>query len=220
MKIVEIKQTDDLMTVARKCNENFKQVTWDANQSLKKQGLIDAESINASLTQINDDITNLENVVIPADVASAISAADIPGQVSSAISAADIPGQVSTAITNALSTVTTTTVTDFFTEDACTVTAGSAMRWGKLAFVRLSYRLSSALTVPSNGDVTDVTLGTLKAGWRPYDMTNVILDQTRIAIGDVDTDGVVKLRSANSRGASYTIDANAVLYASMMLELP
>jgi hypothetical protein len=113
----------------------------------------------------------------------------------------------------------TNTLSDFFTEDGCTVTACNAMKWGDMAFIRFSYKLNSALTVPSNGDITDVTLGKLKVGWRPFDMTNVILDQTRIIIGDLDSSGDIKARSANSRGTSYTIDANAVLYASMMLML-
>lgn len=130
-----------------------------------------------------------------------------------------IPQQITDALDQVLGMTMTNTLSDFFTEDGCTVTACNAMRWGSMAFIRFSYRLNSALTVPSNGDITDVTLGKLKIGWRPFDMTNVILDQTRILIGDVDYNGDVKVRSANSRGTSYTIDANAVLYASMMLML-
>lgn len=127
--------------------------------------------------------------------------------------------QLEDMLSLALQMETTTTLADFFVEDGCTVTSCNAMRWGNMVSIRFSYRLNSALTVPSNGDITDVTLGTLKSGWRPFDMTNVILDQTRILIGDVDVSGVVKARSANSRGSSYTIDANAVLYASMTLML-
>ena len=130
-----------------------------------------------------------------------------------------IPNEVASQISDALPTIYTTTLSDFMTEDGCVVTACNAVKWGDIACIRFSYRLNSALTVPSNGDITDVTIGKLKSGWRPFDMTNVILDQTRILIGDVDSGGVIKARSANSRGSSYTIDANAVLYASMTLVL-
>lgn len=214
MEIIDLSHNDDLLTVIRKCNTNFKQLVFSTDQNLKAQGRSSDSNAEAMLTiAVNDLTTN----TIPSEVSSQLSSADIPGQVSDAITAADIPGQVSEAIDAALGVTLTTTLSDFFTEDACTVTACSAMKWGSMVFIRFSYRLNSAITVPSNGDITDITLGTLKVGWRPTDITNVILDQTRIIIGDVDSGGVVKARSANSRGTSYTIDANAVLYASMML---
>lgn len=225
MEIVNLTHNDDVTAIAKKCNVNFKSLAWSVSQLMKKRVLIMTDTIDGALQQMVD-------TVIPNEVSSQIAALDVPGLVSTAIANADIPGLVSTAITNAdipdqvanavdeaLRVETTTTLNDFFTEDGCTVTACQAMKWGDMAFIRFSYRLNSALTVPSNGDITDVTLGTLKIGWRPIDMTNVILDQTRILVGDVDNSGAIKARSANSRGTSYTIDANAVLYASMMLML-
>lgn len=197
MPILNISQNDDLQTVVRKCNSNFNYAYKVANSLLRNSG----EAIRNMVTEFTDDLLNTV----------------IPGEVTTQIAAADIQGQVSDAISDALSSVTTTTLSDFMTESGCTVTACSAKRWGDVAFIRFSYRLNSSLTVPSNGDVTDVTLGTLKVGWRPLDMTNVILDQTRILVGDVGNNGVIQIRSANSRGTSYTIDENAVLYASMFL---
>lgn len=203
MEIVDISHNDDLRTVAQKCNTNFKQIAFSTEQGLRRQGRSSDSSAEAMIAVAVAEITNVT----------------VPNEVASQISAADIPSQVADALDQALGVTMTSTLSDFFTEDACTVTACNAMRWGDMAFIRFSYRLNSALTVPSNGDITDVTLGNLKVGWRPFDMTNVILDQTRIIIGDVDSNGDVKARSANSRGTSYTIDANAVLYASMMLML-
>lgn len=206
MEILNLSHNDDQFAMVRKCNTNFRQLAWAANKLVRDQGIMDASSLNTAIQGLQDQIDALTNTTIPAEV-------------TAQLAAADIPGQVSDALDQALDVTVTTTLSDFFTEDACTVTACNAMRWGSMAFIRFSYRLNSALTVPSNGDITDVTLGKLKVGWRPFDMTNVILDQTRILIGDVDSNGDVKARSANSRGTSYTIDANAVLYASMMLML-
>lgn len=214
MQIVDLSQNDDVRAVIEKCNLNFKELAFSARQSIKKQGRQNDD--NAERTIINA-VHELITTTIPGEVSYQIGQADIPGKVDDAIIAADIPGQVSDAVDQALSVEMTNTLSDFFVEDGCTVTACNAMRWGDMAFIRFSYRLNSALTVPSNGDITDVTLGTLKIGWRPFDMTNVILDQTKIIIGDVDVNGAVKARSANSRGSSYTIDENAILYASMML---
>lgn len=218
MEIAKLSQNDDLLAVIRKCNVNFQQLALSARQAIKKQSKIDMDNVSAEISGITQTLVNLENVVLPQMVSDEVDA-KVPTEVATQIAAADIPGQVANALDQALGVTMTSTLSDFFTEDGCTVTACNAMKWGDMAFIRFSYRLNSTLTVPSNGDITDVTLGKLKVGWRPFDMTNVILDQTRIIIGDVDSSGDVKARSANSRGTSYTIDANAVLYASMMLML-
>lgn len=231
MEIVNLSHNDNIPTIARKCNQNFKQLAWSSSQAMRKQGRMEESDFSDALIGVYDEIASVAGSIatevsyqiaaqdIPGKVSDAITAQDIPQMVNDEISSADIPGQVADALDQALGVTMTSTLSDFFTEDGCTVTACNAMRWGSMAFIRFSYRLNSALTVPSNGDIADVTLGKLKVGWRPFDMTNVILDQTRILIGDVDSSGDVKVRSANSRGTSYTIDANAVLYASMMLML-
>lgn len=218
MEIAKLSQNDDLLAVIKKCNVNFRQLAWDARQAIQKQSRMDMDNVSAEIDGITQTLVNLENVILPQMVSDEVDA-KVPAEVTTQIAAADIPGQIAGALDQALGVTMTNTLSDFFTEDGCTVTACNAMKWGSMAFIRFSYRLNSALTVPSNGDITDVTLGKLKVGWRPFDMTNVILDQTRIIIGDVDSNGDVKARSANSRGTSYTIDANAVLYASMMLML-
>lgn len=222
MEIVNLSHNDSIPTIARKCNQNFKQLAWSSSQAMRKQGRMEKSDFSDALIGVYDEIANVAGS-IATEVSSQIAAQDIPQMVSdevtTQIASADISGQVADALDQALGVTMTSTLSDFFTEDGCTVTACNAMRWGSMAFIRFSYRLNSALTVPSNGDIADVTLGKLKVGWRPFDMTNVILDQTRILIGDVDSSGDVKVRSANSRGTSYTIDANAVLYASMMLML-
>lgn len=193
MEIVEIKQGDDLRTVARKCNANFKNMAWDTKQAARKQGLMDAEEINAALTEIHDEMTEMENVTIP--------------------------NQVNAAIASELSLVTVDTPSGFFTESDCTPTGGLVTTYGKVASFTLSYRLNSALSVPTNGNTSDVTLGTLNDGYRPVRATNVILDPTYQVMGDIDTSGNVKIRSAAPRNSTYTIDANAVLYARFMLLL-
>jgi len=220
MGLLELSHNDDIRAVVQKCNLNFRQLADSIRQAVGREG----RSIETDVSQmISTAISGLIDTTIPNEVALQISNANIPGQITAEVGEQlidlDIPGLVNTAVADALSMEITNTLSDFFTEDGCTVTACNAMRWGSMACIRFSYRLNSALTVPSNGDVADVTLGKLKIGWRPYDMTNVLLDQTKIIVGDVGSNGDVKIRSANSRGASYTIDENTVLYASMTLML-
>lgn len=113
----------------------------------------------------------------------------------------------------------TTTMADFFVPDGCTVSSCHAVRWGKHAAVAIAYKLSTALSVPDSGNVTDVTLGTLKEGWRPALGMNACMDPHYGLTGDVDSSGVVKIRGANSRGAAYTIGTGTTLYARIPLLL-
>ena len=115
--------------------------------------------------------------------------------------------------------VNTTTLSNFFTADGCTVSSCRAVRYGKHAYISLAYKLSTALSVPESGNVSDVTLGTLKAGWIPAVASNGIMDANYGLTGDVDTSGVVKIRGANSRGAAYTIGTTTTLYARFPLLL-
>lgn len=61
MEIIELAQSDDLSSIVRKCNANFKQVAW-SSKAVKKQGLISTETINATLVNIQGEIDDLNNV--------------------------------------------------------------------------------------------------------------------------------------------------------------
>jgi hypothetical protein len=59
MDIVNISQSDDLATVARKCDTNFKQVSWSLRQYVNKQGRIAGDQVDRAITVIRDEVDGL-----------------------------------------------------------------------------------------------------------------------------------------------------------------
>lgn len=78
MEIIELAQSDDLSSVVRKCNANFKQVAW-SSKAVKKQSRMDMSGIDAALMDMQNrldamgrSIENLE-LSLPGDIADAVS---------------------------------------------------------------------------------------------------------------------------------------------------
>lgn len=92
MEIIDLSHNDDLVSVIRKCNANFKQLAFSASQGIKAQGRASSSGAEA---MVADAINELTNVTIPNEVASQITNADIPGVVDDAIDALDISQMVS-----------------------------------------------------------------------------------------------------------------------------
>lgn len=88
MEIVDIFQNDELETLARKCNTNFRRLAWATRETVRKQSAIDSKAVNEALQDVNEamqeiggEINRLENVVIPDTVSTQIDALDIPGMI-------------------------------------------------------------------------------------------------------------------------------------------
>lgn len=95
MEILDLSHNDDLLTVIRKCNANFKQLAFSASQGIKAQGRASSSGAEA---MVADAVNELTNVTVPNEVANQITNADIPGVVANQITNADIPGVVDDAI--------------------------------------------------------------------------------------------------------------------------
>jgi hypothetical protein len=84
MNILDIRQTDDLAVVARKCDANFKQVSWALRQYSDRQDRQAADEIDKVIRRINDDLTDLANQLeslpsmVTNEVGMQLSAMDIP----------------------------------------------------------------------------------------------------------------------------------------------
>jgi len=265
MRLVDLSSNDTTSDIALKSNMNFKNLSYELSQLIKRGLTMSSQAVREALVEIVDDVipaevteqindadisgmvaTAVTNADIPGQVSTAVTNADIPSQVSTAVTNADIPGQVSTAITNAdipgivadeitaadipgqvgdavatmLDSEIMTTVSDFFTAGSCSNVSGMAVRWGNIAFISLTYQITSSISVSSNGKISSpITIGTLNIGWRPAASTNIIIDGTFSVIGDVDTSGAIKTRSANGRSSSYTISYGETFSTSMMLML-
>ena len=217
MQIVNLSRNDTLSSIVQKCNLNFKELAFATNQSIRKSTRISDETIIDDVGRMIGDLTT---TTIPNEVSAQLTAADIPGQVSSdvsaAITASDIPGLVSAEVASQIVTDYTDTVSDFLTADTSDVVIvnGMAHKWGKMAKISLTYRFVSPYVVMSDGKINNLQLGTLTSDWMTIGgLTNVSLDATRKIEGVIDSTGLITFMSANSRGTSYTIDENAVLYA-------
>lgn len=84
MEVVNLSHNDDIVTIVKKCNLNFKNIMWQLTKTLRTQQIVDVESLMESITSLSDDVARMESVTIPNEVASQIAAQDIPGLVSQA----------------------------------------------------------------------------------------------------------------------------------------
>jgi len=109
MEIVDLSHNDDLLAVIKKCNTNFKQLAFSANQNLKAQGRSSDSSAEA---MVADAINEITNVTVPAEVSAQIASQDIPQMVSDVVAAVAVVPPVGSYImaqTNPSSTYAGTT---------------------------------------------------------------------------------------------------------------
>lgn len=91
MEIVDIFQSDELETLARKCNTNFRRLAWATREAVRKQSAIDGEAVDKALQEIGNGINRLENVVIPDTVSTQLDALDIQGMIDDGVARAIPP---------------------------------------------------------------------------------------------------------------------------------
>lgn len=97
MEIVNLSHNDSIPTIARKCNQNFKQLAWSSSQAMRKQGRMEEADVSDALVDVYDEIASVAGS-IPSEVSAQLSAQDIPGKVDDAIQAQDIPQMVSNEV--------------------------------------------------------------------------------------------------------------------------
>lgn len=98
MEIVNLSHNDSIPTIARKCNQNFKQLAWSSSQAMKKQGRMEEADVSDALIGVYDEIASIAGSIVT-EVSLQVAAQDIPGKVGDAIAAQDIPQMVSDEVT-------------------------------------------------------------------------------------------------------------------------
>jgi uncharacterized repeat protein (TIGR02543 family) len=80
-------------------------------------------------------------------------------------------------------------------------------RWGRIATLKLAWSYSSAISVPTSGNITDVTVGTVVSGKRPlaYIFGHSGGNNGGAAWYSFSTAGVIKLAACESTGGTRTI---------------
>lgn len=83
-----------------------------------------------------------------------------------------------------------------------------------VAMLYLEWSNVNAITVPANGNITDVTVGVIASGKRPaiFAAGTSNGNQTGGAWYDVSPNGTIKLTSLNALGSQYTIPAGSTFY--------
>lgn len=103
------------------------------------------------------------------------------------------------------------------------VTIGSLAyrRWGRVAALNIAWSYGSAISVPASGNVTNVTVGTLVSGKRPWVQAYGKSggDSAGAAWYNVNTNGLVTLGACEGTGAARSIAKGTTfnLYAVYML---
>lgn len=93
-----------------------------------------------------------------------------------------------------------------------TLSSGYVAYWGKLAMVQFVWKNKNALSIPADGNLTDITVGTLASAYRPkgpiHGLSNG--DEAGNATYYINgTSGVISLTAVEGTGAARTIPANS-----------
>ena len=114
--------------------------------------------------------------------------------------------------------IDTSTVSKFFTVNSTNATISNAryIRRGNVVQLFITWTNKSAISVPANGNITNVLVGTLLTDKRP------LMTTAAHSIGDnagqcwyrVDTDGTIDLSAVESTGAARTIVKDSTFHIS------
>lgn len=103
MRILNIGPGEALASVAQKCNSNFKTLSYELTQLMRRMGRDERAAIDEDMDQRIDRLITRD---VPDEVASQITMLDVPsmvsGEVTSQLSAADLPGMVAGEVTSQL----------------------------------------------------------------------------------------------------------------------
>ena len=105
------------------------------------------------------------------------------------------------------------TASDVITASSGVTISGAAYsKWGRICTLWVNFKLTSDLSVPASGNMTDKTIGTLKEAIRPVRQTGAwtIGDNAGAAWFSVESDGTVTLCACEGTGSARTITAGSV----------
>ena len=122
-----------------------------------------------------------------------------------------------------LTTTSTTTASSIITPaTGITINSASYAQCGNIASIMISWKSSSTISVNADGNATNVTVGTIVSGKRPK------IDTAGTSFGDnggpafyiLNPSGTLTLGACGGTGASRTVAANTVFWASFTYILP
>lgn len=116
----------------------------------------------------------------------------------------------------------TATASVITVSSAATIVSASYIEWGKVAQIYIRWTNKSAITVPANGNIKNVTVGTLVAGKRPAITTGAWSagDEAGPAFYNITNAGVISLGACEGTGAQRTIAAGSTFQVCATYILP
>lgn len=116
---------------------------------------------------------------------------------------------------DAFNIVSTTTISDFITFESGWSLDGNnfyAVKYGRVVMVRMNLKYSSDISVPASGNITDITIGTIKQGWTPFTTTTWQTwgNNAGMAHGYYGAGGGMIMCSCEGTGTARTISAGSV----------
>ena len=174
-------------------------------------------------TQTADNATYLRNdntwhKITPADIGAAAASHNHDA---SAITSGELA--VARGGSGMSGTTTTTAVASIIAAaSGITVTAANYAQWGKVAHLVIDFNYDQAITVPANGNIANVTVGTLVAGKRPvyFKAAHSNGDGAGQQWYGITAAGVVTLRALEGTGSQRTVAAGTTLSISAVYLLP
>lgn len=95
-----------------------------------------------------------------------------------------------------------------------TIVEASYAQYGKVAQVYIQWKNKKAITVPAHGNITNISIGAIVSGKRPYVVTGAQSqgDLAGAAWYNIQPNGNIELGAVEGTGASRTIAANSAFY--------
>ena len=113
---------------------------------------------------------------------------------------------------------------------ASVITAGSGITiqtqevayWGKVCQIHIKYTYNAAISVPANGNIGNVTVGTLASGYRPKIVSAGWShgDEAGAAWHSISTGGVIQLGAMEGTGAARSLAASTSIHCFATFILP
>lgn len=110
------------------------------------------------------------------------------------------------------SVVTTITSVIAVNTSNATISAAKAVKYGNIVQVYIAWKNLNAISVPASGNITNFTIGTLAAGYRPAIESSGYSqgDNAGAAYYTITTGGAIGLAACEGTGAARTIAADSV----------
>lgn len=102
-----------------------------------------------------------------------------------------------------------------------TITGASCVTWGRICMISITWKNVESISVPADGNIANVVVGTLLAGLRPAIITDAHSHGDSAGSADyrIEADGTIQLGGVNGTGSARTIAAGTTfnLFAQYIL---